>query len=328
MAMRFALMIEPQQGMTYEQQLAVALRAEAAGFETLLRSDHYASFPGDGDGETTDAWAVLAGLARETKRIGLGPMMSPVTFRHPGNLVKLATTVDHMSGGRLEIGVGAGWNEDDHLPLGLPFPPIEQRADLLEDQLAILHGLWTEPDGWSYEGHQVTLRGGRLRPRPVDVPGRPRAANGMVRPRILTGGEGSPKGFRIAARWADEFNLSSASPEVAAEKFAALGEACRAIGRDPATVTRSAMVGTLVGADDEAVGRRFDDLIRTFGMEAAKGREWLEARRSRWIFGTPDQARAMVRRFEDAGAERLMVQDFLPWDLDMIDLIAEALISR
>src|SRR6185369_2813146 len=258
--MRFALMIEPQQGMTYEQQLAVALRAEAAGFETLLRSDHYASFPGDGEGDTTDAWAVLAGLARETKRIGLGTMMSPVTFRHPGNLVKVATTVDHMSGGRLEIGVGAGWNEADHLPLGLSFPPIEQRAELLEDQLAILHGLWTEPDGWSYEGRHLSVRDARLWPRPVDVPGRPRAANGMARPRILTGGEGSPKGFRIAARWADEFNLSSASPEVAREKYAALDEACRAIGRDPASVTRSAMVGTLVGADDAAVERRFDNL--------------------------------------------------------------------
>jgi len=321
-------MIEPQQGMTYEQQLAVALRAEAAGFETLFRSDHYASFPGDGEGETTDAWAVLAGLARETTSIGLGTMMSPVTFRHPGNLVKVVTTVDHMSGGRLEIGVGAGWNADDHLPLGLPFPPIEQRAELLEDQLAILHGLWTEPDGWSYEGRHVTVRGGRLRPRPVDVPGRPRAGNGQARPRILTGGEGSPKGFRIAARWADEFNLSSASPELAAEKFAALGEACRAIGRDPASVTRSAMVGTLIGADDSALAGRFDDLIRTFGMDAAKGREWLTARRSRWIFGTPEEARAMVRRFEDAGAERIMFQDFLPWNLEMIDEIAEELIAK
>lgn len=326
--MRFALMIEPQQGMTYEQQLAVAQRAEAAGFETLFRSDHYAGFPGDGSGPTTDAWAVLAGLARETKRIGLGTLMSPVTFRHPGNLVKVATTVDHMSGGRLEIGVGAGWNESDHLPLGLAFPPIEERAELLEDQLAILHGLWTESEGWSYEGRHVTVHDGRLRPRAVDAPGRPQAANGMVRPRILTGGEGSPKGFRIAARWADEFNLSSASPELAAEKFAALGEACRALGRDPATVTRSAMVGTLIGADESAVARRLDDLMLTFGMEAAGGRQWLAARRARWIFGTPDEARQMLRRFEDAGVERIMFQDFLPLDLDMIDLIAQELIGR
>src|SRR5260221_7513819 len=156
--MRCALMIEPQQGMTYEQQLAVALRAEAAGFETFLRSDHYASFPGDGEGETTDAWAVLAGLARETKRIGLGTMMSPVTFRHPGNLVKVVTTVDHMSNGRLEIGVGAGWNEDDHLPLGLPFPSIEQPAGALEGPLPDLPGPWAQPDRWSERGGHVTAR--------------------------------------------------------------------------------------------------------------------------------------------------------------------------
>ena len=120
--MRFALMTEPQQGVTYEQQLAIATAAEAAGFQTFFRSDHYAGFPGDGDGPTTDAWAVLAGLARETSRIGLGTLVSPVTFRHPGNFVKIVTTVDHMSGGRLEVGVGAGWNDADHAPLGLPFP--------------------------------------------------------------------------------------------------------------------------------------------------------------------------------------------------------------
>src|SRR3954469_15342836 len=129
--MRFAMMIEPQQGLTYEEQLAVATHAEAAGFEALFRSDHYESFPGASDNPTTDAWAVLAGLARETKRIHLGALVSPVTFRHPGHFVKMVTTVDHMSGGRLEVAVGAGWNDADHLPLGLAFPPIDERADLL-----------------------------------------------------------------------------------------------------------------------------------------------------------------------------------------------------
>ncbi len=120
--MRFALMIEPQQGVTYEDQLAIARCAEAAGFEAFFRSDHYAGFPGEGEGPTTDAWAVLAGLARETERITLGTLVSPVTFRHPGNFVKLVTTVDHMSGGRLEVGVGAGWNEQDHCPARAPVP--------------------------------------------------------------------------------------------------------------------------------------------------------------------------------------------------------------
>ena len=169
--MRFALMIEAQQGVTYDDHLAIVRRAEAAGFESFFRSDHYAGFPGTGEGPTTDAWAILAGLARETKRITLGTLVSPVTFRHPGNFVKLVTTVDHMSGGRLEVGVGACWNDDDHGPLGLPFPEIKERADLMEDELAILHGLLTEPDGWSFEGHQLRVTGSRLRPRAVQSPG-------------------------------------------------------------------------------------------------------------------------------------------------------------
>ena len=120
---------------------------------------------------TTDAWAVLAGLARDTDRIGLGTLVSPVTFRHPGNLAKVVTTVDEMSGGRLEVGLGAGWNDLEHRQLGLPFPEIKERADLLEDQLAILHGLWGEPDGWSYDGHAVSIAEADFKPKPVDVPG-------------------------------------------------------------------------------------------------------------------------------------------------------------
>jgi alkanesulfonate monooxygenase SsuD/methylene tetrahydromethanopterin reductase-like flavin-dependent oxidoreductase (luciferase family) len=324
--MRFALMTEPQQGVTYEQQLALAQHAEAAGFETFFRSDHYTGFPGDGDGPTTDAWAVLAGLARETKTIGLGTLVSPVTFRHPGNFVKVVTTVDHMSGGRIEVGVGAGWNEADHAPLGLPFPDIGERADLLEDELALLHGLWTEPDGWSYQGKQLTVTGGRLRPRAVDVAGRPRE-NGIARPRILVGGEGTPRGFRIAARWADEFNLSSSSPEQAVDRFAALDSVVRAAGRDPATLTKSAMVGVLVGANADELTRRAEAVTAGFGLAAGEASEWLKRRSARWIVGTPDEARAMVRRYADAGAERLMLQDFLPMDLEMVDLLGRELIG-
>ena len=326
--MRFALMIEAQQGLSYEDQLALVRRAEAAGFESFFRSDHYASFPGPSDGPTTDAWAVLAGLARETRRITLGTLVSPVTFRHPGNFVKVVTTVDQMSGGRIEVGVGAGWNAADHLPLGLAFPDIGARADLMEDELALLHGLWTEPDGWSFEGHQIRAEGTFLRPKPVDLPGRPHAANGAVRPRIIVGGEGSPRSFRMAARWADEFNLSSSAPDRAADRFAALDAACRAAGRDPSTLTHSAMVGTMIGADEAEVDRRRAVLLRALGVAEAGASDWYEARTARWILGTPDQARAMVRRFEAAGVERIMLQDFLPWDLDMVDLLGAELVGR
>jgi alkanesulfonate monooxygenase SsuD/methylene tetrahydromethanopterin reductase-like flavin-dependent oxidoreductase (luciferase family) len=326
--MRFALMIEAQQGLTYEDQLAIARRAETAGFEAMFRSDHYASFPGDSNQVTTDAWAVLAGLARETSSIRLGALVSPVTFRHPGNFVKVVTTVDHMSGGRIEVGVGAGWNDEDHLPHGLAFPPIDERADLMEDQLALLHGLWEEPEGWDFDGHQVTVRGGKLIPGPVQREDRPVGRNGRRRPWILTGGGGSPRGYRIAARWADEFNVTSSSPDDVRRKEAQLDDACRAIGRDPASLVRSAMVGALVGRDEAELGRRADALLAGFGDRQSNGAAWLKERRSRWILGTPDEARATARAFGEAGVERLMLQDFVPRDLDHIDELAEALIGK
>ncbi len=329
--MRYVLMTEPQQGMTYADQLAAAKRAEANGFEAYFRSDHFASFPGESGKPTTDAWTVVAGLARETERIGLGVLVSPVTFRHPGTFAKVVTTVDEMSGGRIEVGVGAGWNEIEHRQLGLAFPPIEQRADLLEDQLAILHGLWGEPDGWSYQGITgIRVEEALFRARPVDVAGRPRTPVGGARPRIIVGGGGSPRSYRLAARYADEFNLSSASPEKVRDVSVQLDAACAAIGRDPATLARSAMSGVLVGRDAADVADRERRLLAAFGpdQEGEQAAEaWLEERRNRWVFGTPDQARAQLARFADAGLERIMLQDFLPWDLDMIDLLGEDVID-
>jgi F420-dependent oxidoreductase-like protein len=317
--MRFALMIEPQQGLTYAEQLAIARRAEARGFETLFRSDHYDSFPGGSGAPTTDAWAVLAGLARETSTIRLGTLVSPVLFRTPGNLAKVAATVDEMSGGRLEVGVGAGWHAHEHEGHGFPFPPVGERADRLEEALEILRGLWDGPDGWSFEGRHYTVKDALFRPKPASL----EARQGR-RPNLITGGTGTPRGFRIGARYADEFNLSSSGPEAAAAKFAALDEACRAIGRDPATLTHSVMAGVLIGRDRDEVAERERAMLEVFGGDDDSG-EWLDERRGRWIHGTPDRARAAAARFAAAGAERLMLQDFLPRDLEMIDLMAEAL---
>ena len=327
--MRYALMTEPQQGMSYADQLAVAKRAEANGFDAYFRADHFASFPGPAGQPTTDAWSVVAGLARETQRIGLGVLVSPVTFRHPGTFAKVVTTVDEMSGGRIEVGVGAGWNALEHEQLGLAFPPIKERADLMEDQLAILHGLWGEPDGWSYEGITgIRIEGAIFRPRPVDVAGRPRTPVGGARPRIIVGGQGSPRSYRLAARYADEFNLSSSSPDKAIEVNGALDEACRAIDRDPSTLARSTMAGVLVGRDQDEVDARERDLVKAFGQDMEAGEAWLEERRNRWVYGTPDQAREQLQRFAAAGLERIMLQDFLPWDLDHIDVMGEELVGR
>ena len=327
--MRFVLMTEPQQGMSYADHLAIAKRAEANGFDAFFRADHFASFPGAAGQPTTDAWTILAGLARETQRIGLGVLVSPVTFRHPGTFAKVVTTVDEMSGGRIEVGVGAGWNELEHQQLGLAFPSIRARADLMEDQLAILHGLWGEPDGWTYDGLSgLHVEGSLFRPRPVAVPGRPATPIGGVRPRIIVGGQGSPRSFRLAARYADEFNLSSASPARAAAVGRELDAACEAIGRDPATLAHSAMSGVLVGRDAGEVAAREETLLAAFGDDAEDGEAWLDERRSRWVYGTPDDARAQLERFAEAGIERVMLQDFLPWDLDMVDVMGEELVGR
>jgi len=313
-------MTEPQMGLTYADQLAVVLRAEAAGFETFFRSDHYESFPGESDQATTDAWAVLAGLARDTSRIGLGVLVSPVTFRSPGNLAKVAATVDELSGGRVEVGVGAGWNEAEHRRHGFPFPPISERADMLEETLEILRGLWEGPDGWSYTGRHFAIDDALFRPKPATLAGRD------GRPiRILTGSGGSPRAYRIAARYADEFNLSSTSPDVARTKYAKVDDACRAIGRDPSSVAHSAMVGLLIGRTPAEVRDREQSIVAAFGGSDDESEEWLEARRPRWIYGTPDEARRRIRAFADAGVQRLMLQDFLARDLEMVDLAAEVL---
>jgi F420-dependent oxidoreductase-like protein len=312
---RYALMIEAQMGLSYADQLAIARRAEAAGFEAMLRSDHYDSFPGPAGRSTTDAWTVVAGLARETEKIRLGVLVSPVTFRHPGALAKIVATVDQMSGGRVDVGIGAGWNDDEHRHHGFAFPPIVERADMLEEQLAIVHGLWEEPDGWSFHGRHYRVEDAVFQPKPVQRP----------RPPIIVGGEGSPRSLRIAARYADEFNVTSSDPTRVGERLALLDDACRAIGRDPATIVHSAMVGTLVARDATELAERRRAVLREFSREE-QADEWFAAREARWIFGTPGQARAKVAEFAAAGVERLMLQDFLPHDLEMIDLLGAVLV--
>lgn len=316
--MRFALMTEPQQGLSYAEQLEIALLAERLGFEAFFRSDHYRSFPGPADKPTTDAWAVLAGLARETTTIRLGTLVSPVTFRHPGSFAKVVTTVDEMSGGRVDVGVGAGWNDPEHSQLGLHFPEIRERADLMEDELAILHGLWEEPDGWSFEGKQVRVQSASFNPKPVQRP----------HPPIIVGGEGSPRSLRLAARYADEYNMSVGEPAQCIEKFALLDAECRKIGRDPSTMRKSVMVGFLVGANQDEFERRVQALLEMVGEAGADAAAWLDEHRPSWIVGLPDQARAAAARFAATGVHRIMLQDMLPRDHAMIELIARELIGR
>ena len=311
--MRFALMTEPQQGLTYDEILALARTAEAAGLEAFFRSDHYGSFAGPADGPTTDAWATLAGLARDTSTIRIGSLVSPVTFRVPGSFAKVVATVDEMSGGRVEVGMGAGWNEEEHSELGIPFPPLRERYDELEESVAMIHGLWTEPDGWSYQGQHWQLRGSHLRPRPT--------FSGKGHPHLILGGDGGPRLARLVATYADEFNRTSASPDNVLGAYARVRAACEAADRDPDSVVLSAMVGVLVADSESEMRERVEQQLAFFGSGGGSADEWLAERKDRWIIGTPEQAVLRIAEFAAAGVQRIMLQDFLPLDLEMVTLL-------
>jgi F420-dependent oxidoreductase-like protein len=314
--MRLALMTEPQQGLSYAEILACARTAEDAGLEAFFRSDHYASFPGPDTEATTDAWATLAGLARDTRRIHIGSLVSPVTFRLPGPFAKLITTVDEMSGGRLEVGIGAGWNDAEHAQLGIPFPSLGERFAMLEEAVEILHGLWTRPDGWRFAGRHWQIEGSRFHPRPADV----RADGG--RPPIILGGSGGPRLAKLAARFADEFNLTSASPGAARAAYQRIDTACQALGRDPSTICHSAMTGVLIAESPRDLRDRIRMLLEFTGNDdGADADAWLAERRSRWIIGTLEEAGERLDAFAAAGVQRVMLQDFVPRDLDHIRLL-------
>jgi F420-dependent oxidoreductase-like protein len=312
--MRFALMTEPQQGLSYQEILALARTAEEAGLESFFRSDHYTSFPGPEGEPTTDAWTTLGGLARETERIGLGVLVSPVTFRIPGSFAKVVATADEMSGGRVEVGMGAGWNDDEHAQHGIGFPPLGERFDMLEEALAIVHGLWTEADGWSFSGDHWKVRGALFRARPE--------RSSRRHPPIILGGSGGPRLARLVAEFADEFNLVSASPEKARQAYARVEKACTGIGRDPAEVTRSAMTGVLIAETEAELRDRVRaQLTFTAAGDAADADAWLAERRRRWILGTLDEAGERVAALAGVGTQRIMLQDFLPRDLDQVRLM-------
>jgi alkanesulfonate monooxygenase len=311
--MRYALMTEPQQGLSYDENLALARTAEEAGLEAFFRSDHYASFPGESGLPTTDAWVTLAGLARETTTIRLGALVSPVTFRIPGNLAKVIQTVDEMSDGRIEAGFGAGWNADEHAQLGIPFPPLAERYEMLAEELALIHGLWTEPDGWSFDGAHWQVRGAK---RHGEV-----ARGDRRHPHIILGGKGLPRLAALVARFGDEFNLNSASPDDAPEAYGRVRAACQDVGRDPDELVYSAMTGVLVAETEGDLRTRVGDLMQALGSGAADGEAWLAERRRRWIMGTPDEARDRVAALERHGTQRIMLQDFLPRDLDHVRLM-------
>jgi F420-dependent oxidoreductase-like protein len=294
---------EPQQGASYDDLRAVAAAAERLGYGAFFRSDHFLSMGGSGLPGPTDAWTTLAGLARDTTNIRLGTLVTSATFRYPGPLAISVAQVDQMSGGRVELGLGAGWFEAEHQAYGIPFPPLGERFDKLTEQFAIISGMWATPPGesFSFAGTHYPIVNSPALPKPVQPGGPP----------IIVGGGGPRRTPALAARYAAEFNM----PFVPIDTFTAQCErvrrACDAIDRDPSELVWSIALVACVGADEAEVTRR----------AAAIGREPDELR-TNGVAGTPDEAAATITRWAEAGAERIYLQILDLADLEHLEIIA------
>ena len=294
---------EPQQGATYDDLLAVARRSEELGFGAFFRSDHYLGMGTDGLPGPTDAWLTLAGLARDTSTIRLGTLMTSATFRLPGVLAISVAQVDQMSGGRVELGIGAGWYEDEHTKYGIPFPPVGERFDRLEETLAIVTGLWETPNGgsFSHAGEHYRVTDSPALPKPVLSP----------RPPVIVGGKGKRRTPALAARYADEFNVPFDSVETSRSLIAGVREACETVGRSPDDLVYSNALVLCVGRDEAEVARR----------AAAIGRD-VDELRANGVAGTPQEAIDTLAAYAEAGSSRAYLQMLDLADLDHLDLVA------
>jgi F420-dependent oxidoreductase-like protein len=307
--MKLRIFVEPQQGASYEQQVRMAQAAESAGFDAFFRSDHFLAMGGDGLPGPTDAWLTLAGIARETDRIRLGTMVTSATFRLPGLLAVQVAQVDDMSDGRAELGLGAGWYDAEHTAHGVPFQSLAERFERLEEQLAILTGFWTTPVGqtFDFDGRHYQLKDSPGLPKPVQKP----------HPPLIVGGGGPKRTPRLAATFADEFNLPFSSVADTEAQFARVRAACVEKGRDPGTLRLSAAQTVCCGANDAEVERR----------AAAIGRKADELR-ANGVAGTPDEVVARLQEFAGVGAESIYLQVLDLEDLDHVALLSEEVLPR
>jgi F420-dependent oxidoreductase-like protein len=312
--MRVCLMIEGQEGVTWEQWSALATACEERGFEGLFRSDHYLSVMGRPERGSLDAWTTLAALATITSRIRLGTLVSPATFRHPAVLAKSAVTVDHASGGRVELGIGAGWQEREHRAYGFPFPSLGTRMDLMGEQMEIVARSFAD-EPFSFEGQHYRLEDLDALPKPLQRP----------RPRIIVGGRGGRRSLELAARWADEYNTFSASLDEVRQRRDAFAEAWKDAGRNPDAFRFSVMVTTLVGADEAELRDRVGRLAEWQGRERD---EVVASLRNGGVAGTIDEAAERLHELEAAGAQRVMLQHFLHDDVAAVELIGRELIPQ
>jgi F420-dependent oxidoreductase-like protein len=303
-------MIEGQEDVSWDDWVALAEACEAAGLEGLFRSDHYLSVVGRRERTSLDAWTTLAALAPRTERIRLGTLVSPVTYRHPSVLANAAATVDHVSGGRVELGIGAGWNPAEHDAYGFPFPALGERMSMLEEQLEIVCRLWTEEDV-SFAGRHYRLDRCPGHPKPLQRP----------HPPIIVGGHAGPRSVGVAVRHADEYSTLLASAEDCRRHKAAIAAACERAGRDPATLPLSLMATCVVGTDRSEVVERTRKVLVTWDAEDADPEDVLASRGENWIAGTPAEAVEQLAELEGAGVERVFLQHLAHEDLEMVALL-------
>ena len=307
--MELRVFTEPQQGATYDDLLAVARTAEDLGYGAFFRSDHYLGMGTEGLPGPTDAWITLAGLARDTSSIRLGTLMTSATFRYPGPLAISVAQVDQMSGGRVELGIGAGWYEREHTAYGVPFPATGERFDRLEESLAVITGLWGTPAGerFGFEGEHYRLTESPALPKPVQSP----------RPPVLIGGKGKKRTPALAARYADEFNVPFDGIEQTRVLFERVRTACVDAGRDPSSLTYSNALVLCCGDTEAQLARR----------AAAIGRDVDEVREN-GLAGTPDEVAEKIGRYAAAGSQRLYLQMLDLGDLDHLELVAEKVMPQ
>lgn len=307
-------MIEGQEGLTWDRWVRIADRVESLGLDSLWRSDHFFSLMGHPERPALETWISLAALAQRTKNIRFGPLVSPMTFRHPALLARMAAAVDLLSEGRLVLGVGAGWNTAEHLAYGISFPPSKERMDRLEEGIDVIRALWTGGPV-DFDGRHYKLAGAMAIPRPAQRPGPP----------VLIGGDGEVRLLRIVAQRADEWNSHAAGQEVYRTKRARLEDHCRAVGRDPDEIRRSWMGGLLIGRDPRDVEDKagwFKGFLPSLD-EVPRERVAMELSRRSWIIGTREAVADQFEQWSAAGVERVMLQFFNLDDLESLDLLAE-----
>jgi alkanesulfonate monooxygenase SsuD/methylene tetrahydromethanopterin reductase-like flavin-dependent oxidoreductase (luciferase family) len=287
--MRVCLMIEGQEDVRWDDWVAIARACEEHGIEALFRSDHYIGLSGESQRGALDAWGTLCALAAITDRLRLGTLVSPATFRHPAVLAKLAVTADHISGGRIEVGMGAGWHEREHALFGFEFPPPRERMARLASQLETVHHQWES---------------GEQQFQPVQKP----------HPPLIMGGSAGPRSAALAARWADEYNTVYVLPDEARRRRDAIAAACDAAGREP--ISFSMMNGFLIGADEAELRERERALVAWSGSGPGET----------WLTGTPAQIADRLREYEAAGVQRVMLQHLVHRDLDAIALLGREVV--